>query len=288
MSTSILRPTGTTSNDGTLTGGASAHAVLSDNSDLSYVSLDSGDTGFAVTLGDFTLPANAVVKSVGWRLRSQAAGGSAQVIQSNLLSGSQVATGSIAATWTTPTTTTIRSGVTEFASGVEITDALIDAASLSGSMNSPGSVLIIEAYVDVTYVTRPTLGVGQPTGTVTTDTSPNVVWLQSLDTAGGNVTAFEVKVFTDAQYGAGGFDPDDDDALVESGVVADNTPSGYNGWEVPEHLEDDTYRAYVRVRQTVNGEDHWSAWDFEGFVINVTRPDAPTLTLTPDDPRPAS
>ena len=275
MSVSTLRPTGTTSNTGTLTGGATAHAVLADNSDLSYITF-LPDEGCAVTLGDFTLPADAVVKSVAWRLRCSSGGGG-QRIQSNLLSGSEVAAGQIQATWTTPTTVTVRSGVTEFASGVNLTDALIDAASLTSSNDSAGTVLVLEAYVDVTYVTQPVVGVAEPTGTVSDDTSPTVVWLQAIDSAGGNVTAFEVKI------GTTGFDPDDDEAVVESGITADNTPNGFNGWAIPEHLDDGSYEAHVRVRQTVNGAEHWSDWDFESFVIDALRPAAPTLTLTPED-----
>jgi hypothetical protein len=73
---------------------------------------------------------------------------------------------------------------------------------------------IIEAYVDVVTTSKPTLTVTAPSG-VQTDTSfPTVTWTYA-DTDNKPQTVFRVKVFTAAQYGASGFDPETSTATVD-------------------------------------------------------------------------
>lgn len=277
MTVSTLRPTSTTSNTGTLTGGATAHGVLADDSDASYVTLTAAPQTTLLGLGDLTLPAGAVIKSVALRSRIAETGAGSPELEATLDpagSDPNVTGRSGFINWTTPTTVTL---VTD--SSPDFTDSGIDGATLLlTNARSSGEVRAYEAYVDVTYVALPVPNVTAPTDPVTTTNRPVVIWSNTLDTDGGPQTRYEVRVFTAAQYGAGGFDPDTSSAIDESGIVS----SAATTWQGADLLPDDTYRAYVRVAQTVNGVLHWSDWDFIQFDVTVELPAVLSITVTPD------
>lgn len=284
MTVSTLRPTGTTSNTGALTGGATAHAVLSDDSDATYVTFDTVGEAFRVTLGDLTLPSGAVIKGVAARIRSglSSAGASDTAITVSYAHPVDPPTGiapssSYAITWASIQTIT---GPSFSASG--ITDSNVDGEYINvvlATLTVGRNARIYEAYFDATYVEVPEVSADAPTGTVSDTNLPDVEWSNTLDSDGGAQTTFEVKVYTDAEYGAGGFDPDTSTPTATSGI----TTSSSTTWQVDETLPDDTYRAYVRVAQTVNGVLHWSDWDFTEFTISVALPAAPTFTATADN-----
>lgn len=155
MSLATLRPAGTATNTGVVTGAASALAALSDNTDASYVTYQSGQSS-TVTLQNLILPAGARLKSAVVRLRV-ARGSTIWSIESALdaVGGSER---SVSVTWSSPTT-------------VEMTPPVIDGltedALLTSSLfiTSSGAALnVYEAYVDVVYVTKPVVDV-HPIGT---------------------------------------------------------------------------------------------------------------------------
>jgi hypothetical protein len=273
MTVSTLRPDSTTSNTGTLTGGATAHAVLSDDSDASYAHYLGQSS--VVGLGDLTLPAGAVIKSVALRARSALFSGSANPLTLTVENVPWSLTGAVNVTWGVPTTVTF---ATRSAAGM--TDAELDGATLRLSTSGVvGGIRAHEAYVDVTHVALPTLTADvDPASPISTTNQPTITWVNTLDSDGGAQTRFEVKVFDDATYLGGGFDPDTSTPDVTSG----ETSSSAAEWQVDEPLADDTYRAYVRVAQTVNGVLHWSDWDFVEFDVAVDLPAAPTFTATAD------
>lgn len=137
---------------------------------------------------------------------------------------------------------------------------------------------IYEAYLDVTYVTIPVVDPTAPTGVVTTNL-PAAAWTNTLDADGGAQTSYWVRYFNAAQYGAVGFDPATSTPVSESSLTAGSATS----WQpsVPV-LNGGTYRAYVRVGQTVNSTEHYSAWAYEAFTVSVSLPGVPTLLLTPE------
>jgi hypothetical protein len=94
------------------------------------------------------------------------------------------------------------------------------------------------------------------------------------DTDGETQAFYQIKVFTAAQYGAGGFDPVTSVATWDSGEIA----SSDNTAIIEELLLSATYRAYVRVAKDVNGTPFWSDYAFSQFVLNVTPPAVPTFT----------
>lgn len=278
MSTATLRPNGTVSNTGALTGGASAHEVLSDDSDASRVTLEVAEA-CEVALANYSEVAGSVVRSVQLRIRSAASGASsASGTAAAKIDGDTHKAGFGVSVFEGPVTLTV------LVVNESFDDGDVDAATAQiEHTGSFGNIELYELYFDVIYVEQPDLTVDAPTGTVRDTNEPEVRWTPDLDSDGGSQTHFEAKVFDDATYGDGGFDPDTSTPAVESGETA----SAAAAWQVDEPLPDDTYRAYVRIAQTVNGVQHWSAWEFSGFVVDVLIPADPTLLLTPqsDDGR---
>jgi hypothetical protein len=274
MTVSTLRPDATVGNDGALTGAATLHGAWSDDSDSSYVTLDHNEDA-GITLSDFTLPAGAVVKSVA--LRARCARGSG--ITSGLLGWSVAGLaspgfGTVNVNWSTPATVTATTQL------VSLDEADVDAFVVGFDSSTAGfSPRVHEVYVDVTYVAIPVVAIDAVTDPTTDTNQPTFTWVVTLDSDGGVQTRYEVKVFTDAEYGAGGFDPDTSTPTATSGI----TSSASTSWQVDENLADDTYRVYVRVAQTVNGVLHWSDWDFDEFAVSVELPTAPDVTVAADD-----
>lgn len=285
MTLVTLRPNATTSNTGALTGGASAHAVLSDNSDASYVTYDPGEESL-VPLGDLTLPAGALIDTVQIRARLArdvpTPDVGAQIFVSVLDSAGMtlVAGGWAYPTGATPTTYVIGSPVTGR------TDAQLDDArlKLTAYFGNGPVVRGYEGYLDVRYIIQPVVNVTAPTGTITTTNTPLVTWTNTFDPEGlWAYQQFQVRIFSAAQYGAGGFDPSTSTATAESGYVAPSAANAFGTqWQSAVILPNATYRAYVRVGQQIGGGEGgstlWSAWDFEQFTINVTPPSPPSLT----------
>lgn len=273
MTQLVIKPNATTANSLVLTGGATAHAVLSDNSDASYGS-PAGTAGrFALCgLTDVSLPAGAITKALRADLRQS---GSPAVNQWQLavfgpstVSFAQLFPGTTAITWLAT------NQVPYTISDTELDGLTVQVLALTGTGNA------YEAWVVVIYVILPVVTVTNPTGTITTTNAPATKWNTVWDGDGAAPTHFEVKIYSAAQYGAGGFSPDTSTTTLSSGIIAQTQTGTADTWQMTTALANATYRAYVRVAQTVNGALHWSAWDFEGFTINVTAPSAPTLTAT--------
>jgi hypothetical protein len=111
-------------------------------------------------------------------------------------------------------------------------------------------------------VIRPAVTVA---ATVQDTNFPAVSWSTWLDPDGGPQTHYQVKIFTDAQYRAFGFSPGTSTPRDGSGgIVASSIASSWFG-RVP--LQEDAYRAYARVGQTVKGAIHWSPWGWSNFAI---------------------
>lgn len=260
MSSTIIIPDGTNANTGALTGGASAHAVLLDFDDATYVTLDTGESA-EVTFGNPTIPAGAVVTQVVVAIRARNVSGSGDYLTTLL---------------------TVDGEDDQRQAYVSSTSfQQWNAAAVSGD-NDPdtttllvssiiGTVEVSLAWCFVYYVEQPVVNVTAPTGTLTDDNQPTVEWTNTLDPDGGAQFAATVKVYEEPGGGWGGLDPDVDDALHETAFFG-----ARKYWQVPEILENGDYRAYVQVAQLVNTSD----WAYEDFTIDVPIPAQPTLLLT--------
>jgi hypothetical protein len=250
MTTTVLRPNG-----------SAPGPALADDSDATYT--DPAPL-VGVTMGTHTLAAGEIVLSMTVRLRSS--GGTTRVFASSSANYSHDFYYNASAT--TDTGVTLAGSLTQ----KQINDL---AFTLQAANSSPR---IYELYVDLVTVTIPVVAVDTVTDPYTDSSNPQISWVNTLDSDGGDQTHYEVKVYTDAQYGAGGFDPDTSTPFLTTGIVASAKTFAYPGL-----FPDDTYRAYVRVAQTVNGARHWSAWDFDQFSVDVTPADVDTVTATAVD-----
>lgn len=271
MTTTTLRPNATISTADTLTGGASAHAVTSDDSDSSFwVDNDIVQVGF----GTLTLSPD-VTKQIRFRARAEVPDGNpAGTVYVYLLKSASAQIVKTPLSLTTALATFTDAYIPVTLTQTEINGLRIKVEGDAGFVHS-----FYELYIDLVTVDQPVVAVDAVTDPVTTTTIVPVSWVNTLDADGGGQTRYQVRAFTDAQYGAGGFDPDTSDAYYDSGVVVSSATSANVG-----PLETgDTYRAYVRVAQTVNGALHWSDWDYDEFTVTVDTADVDTVAAVATD-----
>jgi len=264
-----LDPNGTSSNSGAVTG-ASAHAALFDSNDATYVDYDYGE-GSILTLSDLSLPSGALLLAAQVNVRCRKDGTGPGAVQSTLVADTtKQSTGSV--TWASAATL---NGVTIFDG--TLTDAGLDGASIGVACSSLSVIRAYKAWVQVTYFVQPTVTVTAPTGTISTNMI-QVEWDRTFDVhATADGSRFVVKVFSQAQYSAGGFDPETSAATLQF-----SGSSGASSHSFSQALADGNYRAYVKVA-AANTPDHWSDWDYEAFTVDVDKPGTPSLSLAADD-----
>lgn len=261
-----LAPNATLGSTGALTG-SSVHAALSDSSDATFVEYTFGEYS-SVSFADLTLPSGGVVVLAQLVLRTSRDGTGPGALSTTLTAGSpsnQV--GSI--TWSSPKDLYSASRF----GGVE--DADVDDAWAIWTCTSLSEVTVYEAWVRVLYLTQPTLTVTSPSGTITTNRA-SIGWTPSFDEhAQSSPYYFQAKIFSSAQYSAGGFNPETSTATTDSGVVysAATTTSPEN------RLPNGNYRAYVKVAAG-NSPSQWSAWTYGAFTVDAPDPGVPSLSCT--------
>lgn len=142
--------------------------------------------------------------------------------------------------------------------------------NFSGQSGLPAYASAWAASKKFTTNQAPVTVVTAPADPTTNSTTPTVIWTYS-DPEGNPQTAYQVRVFTAAQYGIGGFDPAVSPATYDSGEVATADLS-----KVIPALANATYRAYVRTKDS---DGNYSAWAFKQWVQNVVAPTAPYLAV---------
>lgn len=118
--------------------------------------------------------------------------------------------------------------------------------------------------------TSPALTVNGPSGTVTSS-NPQVSWT-ATPASGASSTAWQVRVFSAAQYEASGFDPGTSAATWDSGVTAGSASSVTVGAAL---VNGTTYRFYVQVTET-GGQT--SAWAYSSATVSLDPPAPPIVT----------
>lgn len=277
MPTETLRPNADIANTGTLVSAATVTEAWSDDSDTSYLTLATSGQDALVNVDSFALPSGARTKHAKIRLRCADDDGSSPfggaIGHLRIGSGANIAASRL-------DVVTSSGSFADFdgpAAPLDLAQADIDALRLHVS-GAPGTVEIAEAYVEIVYATQPSASALAPTGTVTDTTNPAGEWLQTPGTDGGVQSRYEVKVYSDSEYGAGGFSPDTSEPTFTTGVVLGSAHEVELG-----PLVDDTYRMYVRTAQTINGQPHWSQWSFIGFTVSVDAPTIASILAIPDD-----
>lgn len=274
MTTTTLRPNGTVSatvdmigNPAVVTGAASVNAALSDNSDASYADC----IAYRLDFTTVALPTGAVTKSVVQRIRLT--GSNAYTVYLNTPSSGIYCID----TFASPTgTITTHTGAAHAISAVQ---AEIDAFRMDFGCNT-SSDRIYEAYIDLTYALVPTCTVSAPTGTITATNAPTCTWAYTAGSDGDVQSRYQVRVFTAAQYGIGGFDPAVSPNTFDSGVQTGAASS----YALPPLANGVTFKAYVLVSQTINGTPQPGAWTAgPAFTISVTTSDITSVVGTADN-----
>lgn len=289
MTVTTVRPNATASGSTlyTISGGAgSLHASLNDDNDATYIQKTNTIVGQASAILDFgttTISASQRVKQVRVRARCSTP---TDVGKLNVYLGSRIdnqnyfhsalairGTNSAATTFTGPY-------FTSAPNGESWSQAAINGlrAKITEYEETTDRGRFYELYIDVDIVSQPTVTVSAPTGTITTTTAPDVTWAYS-DTDNETQAYYQIKVFTSAQYGAGGFDAATSTATWDSGQVASSDSTAVVGTL----LLPLTYRAYVRVAKNVNGEPFWSDYAYSQFTISYTPPTVPTMNVVWSD-----
>lgn len=275
MSTTTATPDATVSNTGTLVGGAgSAHATLADSSDSTYITLEIGQQTWC-TFGNPSpaVPAGARIIRLELLVRGYGLSfvGSLPVLQATVGNDDGNAVRSA-----TPPTSTRNWVAVQY-------DGDHNPASASFAIKNTGqggssAIALMKATLTVVYAAKPVIDVTAPTGTLTENNRPTVTWTNTLDSAGGNPFSTKVRIFSAAQYGAGGFDPATSTATVDTTIIGGAASGG--SWRPDVSLPDATYRSYAQVEQAPSWVSFPSDWNYEGFVVNVLQPGVPTATVT--------
>lgn len=273
MGASFANPDATLANTGAVTGGADADDVLRDGSDSTFVALEPDEylwVSFSNTESP-AIPAGATIIKIETYVMAWPGFwgyGDVPIICETTLAGT---------------------GYSNIQSIVPVSYRTWSAAQVAGTANDPdtatavvkhtgsGGALVVTGMVNlITWVAKPVVDVTLPTGTLTEDNMPTVEWANTLDATGGGQFIAEIKIFNDAQYLAGGFDPSTSTPVASGSFIGGTTE-----WDCDVLLPNDTYRAYVRVMQYPSFQyEIWSDWNYEGFVVNVPVPAVPTMTLT--------
>jgi len=287
MATYTLRPNANWNNASAFTisgGSGSVHAALSDDSDSTYITRTSTTVpaSYEAEFGTTTLGANEKVQFVNLRAR-MTIGTSGNV---NLSLGVITDRNGRAVSYSVPyfkvntlalTTVDTALKLTTAPNGQAWSQTLIDNLVVKftdDAVTSGDRATLRELYIDVVTTARPTVTVTAPSGTVSDTTFPSVTWTYA-DTDGDPQSAYEIKVFDSATYGAGTFSPDTSTPTVETGVVA----STNDGQTLEADLADGTtYRAYVRVAQLLSGSNYFSDWAYSEFSIDVDAPATPLIS----------
>lgn len=287
MTTTVLRPDGTAADEAVWvrTGGVTKHGVLADDSDATYITWAASNTDIATItfdLGSYTLPAGAVTKSATLRARARlAVAGSERPTGALTTGGITVVPANVWVVNTTGFVTYSSGAVAVSLSQSQIAALRFDLRARDGVPPVLSDINVAELYVDLVTAEIPVANITYPTGTpaITTTNRPTYTWTHTAGSDGGPQTFYEIKVYTAAQYGAGGFSPDTSTPFWTTGVVVGSTTSQLSG----ALTNSTTYRVYVRTAQTINGAAQWSAWDFEGFSISVTTSDVSAIATTADN-----
>jgi hypothetical protein len=162
----------------------------------------------------------------------------------------------------------------------ELSQAAINALrAVYRKLSGVTTPAVSESYIDLDIRTKPTVSITSPaTDQRVFPTQPTVTW--NYDSKGDTVNAHQVKVFTNAQVAAGGFNPDTSGNVWDSGRVGGAATSKQSGVAL---AHGGTYWFYVKLATDFLGGDWWSNWAAVRFIVN-SPPVVSAVTVTPATP----
>lgn len=257
----------------------------SDNDDATWWEQQTYGGNADLALGDLALPALAVVKSLTVKVRASDpnnTGGAVFATALRTASAGQQATGNTPILDSTIRTYTL--GTLTSLNGKPLTGALVNAlhlviAAYDSSAPATQHHRIYEVYVTVAYNQAPTATVTGPSGTIVNTSTPTIE-LTYADAEGDPMERVRYKVFSAAQYGAGGFDPQTSAAAWSSGELLTSDTE----LDVGVPLDNGTtYKAYAKVADAGSGGRYGDWDDGPAFTMAVDPPNVPVVIApTPD------
>ena len=291
MATYVLRPNANWNNNSafTITGGAATHhAALADDTDATYITRTSTTVpaAYEMELGTTTLAATEKVVSVNLRAKFNVGTNGIAQFSLGVITDRNGRTVYYSVPFTKQKTfaTAIADAslyLTTAPNGSAWTQTLIDNLVVKFQDNATSSgdrAQLLEVYVDVLTTTQPTTTVTAPSATITDTSFPAVTWTYA-DTDGDIQSAYEIKIFSSAQYGASGFDPETSTSITDTGIII----STNNGQSLEVDLPNSvTYRAYVKTAQLLNGVNYFSNWAYSQFTMGIDSPAPPSISAAYD------
>lgn len=266
-------------------GSGSAPDQINDDLDTTGISTTGPSYGLETGYPAPTPPAGGTLRAA--RLRARVIGnGSLRFIQIN-------GTGPEGAPYFTDAYFNTAAPLTLTIAELPITSVPGSIIARTDAYSGSTSIQILELYYDFVYVVPAFTIVTAPASGETIATNrPHLNLGAYYDTDGPFPDAYQVKVFTQAQVAAGGFNPSTTTPQIDSGSQVPHGPAApsYTGGQAYRDedtvLPDGDYAAFGRFAQHVNGAELWGAWsqlpDGEEFTVDAPAPDTPDMTLTPD------
>lgn len=284
-----LRPNANVTGAGAFTlggGGSSVWGNLSDNNDSTYAyRTSSGDRTYLAELGTYTLGSTAMVKRV--RAAARVLFNSKPLEWSVWIGGS----------WTPYTlcppltrkakNTSNTTYYTPWYSPVLFSELRVTSMTQSdinglrigiNDTNSSAQNYFRDIWVELDIIDQPTVTVSAGS---TATLRPTIAFTYA-DGDGDPQTNYQVKVFSSAQYSAGGFNPATSTATWDSGELSGETAEVTLDVQLANST---TYKAYVRVAHEGASDPYWSLWaSSAAWTTSVTTCTTPTVTGSYNEP----
>lgn len=268
MISTTLRPNSTIRQSANTTifgAAATVAAAVADDDDSTFVRHRAA--GFAkVGFPGYDLPTGAIVYGVNVRLRARCDTATSITTTINGASTGFPYSPAVGSAFRTDAGFTAMSGLS--------VQAVENGLALQ--WNSADEVEIAAVYLDLQAVERPVVNVLTPSAPFATS-QPEIAWDESGDFP---QSQYQVKIFTQNQYEAVGFDPTNSAALYDSGAQLGTANSLTPTVNLANGV---TYRFYARGAQDVNGATQWSAWDFTQQPMSAPSAPVPTVVAVADD-----
>lgn len=272
MGVVTVRPNSNNAGSGWTATGGTLHGVLADDSDASYITSIFSPAKLTLGFPAPSIPAGAMVRLATLLVKAAYTTSGSQFVKGAFRADGGTRDFSQLVSWPSPSSAWVATLLEDLGA--------LDVDNLAVDLQLSYLARVHEISAVILYVAKPVVSMTAPSGTLTTDNRPTVNWSTVLDAHGGDQTKYQVKMFDAATYGGfGSVDPATSAPYAESGILSGNATS----WRVGTPLEDDTYRTYLRVGQTINGITHWSDWADLGVVVDVDRPGGPSVSLLGED-----
>jgi hypothetical protein len=276
MSAGNLLPDGTVAPDSSVvTGAATAHQATNDSSDASYVNKTAGANPVRFTLQNPTKPANGILRKVSLQIKASSQSSARVYWDVWGTYDGRTRFGQTQFSLTGTTATSFFGGNVVIG---DLTQSQLNALEIHAQVPSfsAGNGRLHEVWLYYEIAEPPTVNVDGPVGTQTIS-DVLITWTHTPGAQGDLQSVYVLRVFSEAQYTAQGFNPDTSPATWEQINPSQNSYATATG------LSTNTYRAYVKTAQNINSTSQYSAWDYIEFDVLLTTAEVDTISVQEDN-----